>query len=228
MKRSCIRPALSALFALFVCVPLGAQHGRFDTPSPTPRIGQRHELPVARPAVLRTVSLPLTDQEFFYSRPIIRIGQNYTLKSGDTIREVRSVLGDVHIEGHVLRDVVVVMGDVTVSGSAVIDGSLVVIGGSATVDSGAHVRHDFVVIGGTAETASDFSPEGDHVVVGTPMLGRSLRTLAPWLTRGLLMGRLIVPDLRWVWAVVGIGFFVGFLMNQIFNRQVSATAGTLT
>src|SRR4051812_29869878 len=101
MKRSWIRLGLSTLFTLFVCVPLGAQNRRSEAPSPTPRIEQRHELPAARPAVLRTVSLSLTDEEIFYSRPIIRIGQSYTLKSGDTIRDVHSVLGDVRIEGHV-------------------------------------------------------------------------------------------------------------------------------
>jgi uncharacterized RDD family membrane protein YckC len=162
-----------------------------------------------------------------YGRPIVRIGQDYTLKAGDTVRDIRSVLADVRIDGHVDHDVVVAVGNATVSSTAVIDGSLVVIGGSATIASGAVVHRDLVVVGGTADTAPDFSPGSDHVIVGTPMIGNGLRAVVPWLTRGLLVGRLIVPDLRWVWAVVGMGLLVGLLMNHIFNRQVSATAAAL-
>jgi hypothetical protein len=62
----------------------------------------------------------------------------------------------------------------------------------------------------------------------TPWIGSWLREIVPWLTRGLLVGRLIVPDLRWVWAFVGIGLLVGLLMNHIFNRQVSASAAALS
>jgi uncharacterized RDD family membrane protein YckC len=176
----------------------------------------------------QVVELPTVQRSWTYGRPIIRIGQDYTLKAGDTVRDIRSVLADVHIDGHVDHDVVVVAGNATLSSTAVIDGSLVVIAGSATIASGAVVDHDLVVVGGTADTAADFRPRGDHVIVGTPWIGSWLREIVPWLTRGLLVGRLIVPDLRWVWAFVGMGLLVGLLMNHIFNRQVSATAAALT
>lgn len=220
---------LSVALAAIVTAPILAQTPtpKRDTPSPTPRIEQRFEKPVSEPARIRVVSLAETEQTFFYARPIVRVGQDYTLKAGDTVRHVRSVLADVRIDGHVERDVVIVMGNATVSATAEIEGSLVVIGGSATVIPGAKVRRDFVVVGGTAETPPDFSPEGDHVVVGTPMIGSSLRTVVPWLTRGLLMGRLIVPNLAWVWAIVGIGFLIGFIMNHIFDPQVASTAASL-
>jgi len=167
-------------------------------------------------------------ETYYFTRPIVRIGQDYTLKAGDTVRQLQSVLANVNVDGHVERDVVVSLGDVTLSPTAVIDGSLVVIGGSVTIQPGATVRHDFVVVGGTATTPPDFSPQGEHVVIGTPMIGERLRAIVPWLTRGLLWGRLIVPDLGWVWGVVFIGFFIGLVMNHLFSRQVGSSAEVLT
>ena len=166
-------------------------------------------------------------EEFRYYRPIINLGHDYTLKAGDTVRTVRSALADVVIEGHVDGDVVVTLGKATLAPTAVIDGSLVVIGGSATVMPGASVRRDFVVIGGTADTPPTFSARGEHVVIGSPMLGDTLRALVPWLTNGLLLGRLIVPSLPWVWTIVFISFFIGLVLNHVFDRQVSACAETL-
>jgi len=166
-------------------------------------------------------------ETYYFTRPIVRIGQDYTLKAGDTVRQLQSVLANVQVDGHVERDVVVSLGDVTLSPTAVIDGSLVVIGGSVSIQPGATVRHDFVVVGGTATTPPDFSPQGEHVVIGTPMIGERLRAIVPWLTRGLLMGRLIVPDLGWVWGVVFISFFIGLVMNHLFSRQVGSSAEVL-
>jgi hypothetical protein len=197
-------------------------------PATTPRGGSGGgQRQVESRARVQIIEEPQVETHWTYGRPIIRVGQDYTLKTGETVRDIRSVLADVRIDGHVERDVVVSAGNATLSSTAVIDGSLVVAGGSATVASGARVRRDFVVVGGTADTAADFSPGGDHVIVGTPLIGDWVRSFVPWLTRGLLVGRLIVPDLRWVWAVVAVSFFIGLLMNHLFNRQVSATATAL-
>ncbi|HEX5071067.1 MAG TPA: RDD family protein [Vicinamibacterales bacterium] len=190
-----------------------------SSPTTTPRV---QSSAVQQPA--ETVRIY---HRWTYGRPIVQIGQDYVLKDGETVREIRSVLADVRIEGHVEDDVVIAAGNAAIASTAVIDGSLVVAGGSATVASGAVVRRDFVVVGGTADIAPDFNPGGGHVIVGTPLIGDWVRTIVPWLTRGLLVGRLIVPDLRWIWAVVAISFLVGLLMNHLFNRQVSATAAAL-
>jgi uncharacterized RDD family membrane protein YckC len=226
--RVCVLPffTLAALAALAVS-PAAAQTApasQEKTPPLPPTIQQRFEIqepPGDRPETR------LAQMEFRFGRPVVRIGQDYTLKAGESIGAVRSAMADVRIEGLVTDDVVVVLGDVTLAGTAVIEGSLVVIGGSATIADGAVVRRDFVVVGGTATAPADFSPRGDHVIIGTPMLGESLRTLVPWLTRGLLLGRLIVPGLAWVWAIVGLSFLVGFAMNHVFDRQVSSAASSL-
>jgi uncharacterized RDD family membrane protein YckC len=160
-------------------------------------------------------------------RPIFRGAQDYTLAAGDAVRDVRSVFGDVTIEGRVEQDVVVFLGSARVAGTGLIGGSLVVLGGSATIDPGAAIHRDLVVIGGTVTSPPGFSPSGDHVVIGSPWMGNTLQNGLPWVTRGLLWGRLIVPDLAWIWVVVGIFFLVYLALNAVFDRPVSASADVL-
>lgn len=197
-------------------------------PTPSP-VEQRYERVPRPPVRVRVGGLEVDDLQTFRSyRPILRVGQPYVLKAGDTAYDVRGVLANVRIEGHVEGDVVVVLGDVTLTESAVIDGALVVVGGSVTAASGAKVGRDFVLVGGNLEAPLDFEPQGQHVIIGTPAAGEALRAFVPWLTRGLLWGRVIVPDLRWVWMFVGIIFAVGLILNLLFNRTVAACADAVT
>src|SRR5262249_50530508 len=57
--------------------------------------------------------------------------------------------------------------------------------------------------------------------------GNGLRGLGPWLMRGLLWGRPIVPDLPWVWGIVGLFFLINLLINFACDAPVRATAATL-
>ncbi len=190
------------------------------------------------PPILTTVGLPVSvalgasgvqdaDEAFHYYRPILRVGQDYTLRANEIVRGVRSVLGDVTLEGHVEDDVVVVLGTVKAASTAVVDGSLVVLGGSATIDRGAVVGGDLLVLGGTLTAPPDFSPGGQHVVIGSPALGNALNAVMPWITRGLLWGRLIVPDLGWIWVLLGIVFLVYLAVNTLFDRPVRACADAI-
>ena len=155
---------------------------------------------------------------------VVRIGQDYTLGAEDAAREVAIVFGDASIAGRVYGDVVVVFGAVQLSSTATIDGNLVVVGGRSVVSSGAQVHGDLVVAGGTYDAPAEFSAEGGHVVIGTGALGGRVDTIVPWVTRGLFWGRLIVPDLGWVWGVVGIIFLVSLALNLVFDRPVRACA----
>lgn len=192
-------------------------------------------LKLAMLAVAVTVSLPaapaaqeadISIGQVRWSNPALRIGQDYTLKAGDVAREVVVIAGDAIIEGRVERDVVVVLGKVQLGGTAVIDGSFVVVGGTAAVAEGAQVREDLFVLGGL-ESAAGFNPGGHHTVVGTAGLGGQLRGVVPWLTRGLLLGRPIVPWLPWVWAIAVVFFLVNLLLNFVFDAPVRASAVTL-
>jgi uncharacterized RDD family membrane protein YckC len=225
ITRTAVLAALAlAIVAGSSTVPLAGQTG---APPPLPPVEQRIERPAQEPTIqIRPVGLSWQDQYYIY-RPVIRIGQDYTLKVTETVREVRAGLADVRIDGHVEGDVVVVLGSATLGPGAVIDRSLVVIGGNVVVEAGAVIGRDFVVLGGTADMPPDFSPRGDHVIIGTPFIGQSLERLVPWITHGLLWGRLIVPSLPWIWTIVGIVFVVGLVLNLLFDRQVAAGAATV-
>ena len=160
-------------------------------------------------------------------REVVRIAQDYRLAAGDGISSAVVIFGRATIEGHVYGDLVVILGPVQLASTAVVDGDFVVIGGSATAAGGARVGRDVVVVGGAFDAPAEFSAGGQHVVIGSAMLGGGIDAIIPWVTRGWLWGRLIVPDLRWVWVGVAIVFFVSLVLNLLFNRPVRACAATL-
>ncbi len=209
--------------------PTPAATPKIAVPAITPKVEQRFERPGTSKAPDRLAAEQQRIEEIRVRsyRPVVRIGQPYVLRAGEVTREVSGVLADVRIEGHVEGDVVAVLGDVTLTDSAVIDGALVVIGGSVTAASGAKVGRDLVLVGGALDAGSDFAPQGQHVIVGTAEMGQGLRAFVPWVTRGLLLGRVIVPGLRWIWVIVGIVFVLGLVLNLLFNKPVAACADTL-
>ena len=160
------------------------------------------------------------------SNPAVRILQSYTLKEGETARQVVVIGGDATIEGRVDGDVVVILGRAQLAGTAVIDGSFVVIGGTGVVVDGAQVHRDVFALGGL-EAPPGFSPGGNHIAIGTPSLGARVRGVVPWLTRGLLLGRPIVPDLPWVWTIAAVFFFLNLLLNLLLDAPVRACASAL-
>lgn len=163
-----------------------------------------------------------------YRRHALRIGQDYTLRAGDTVREVAVVFGSARVAGRVEGDVVVVFGTAHLESTAIIEGSFVVIGGDARVDSGALVRRDVVTVGTAFDMPGDFIFGGEHVVVGTAVLGQWMQSALPWLTGGLLWGRPVVPSLGWVWSVVGIFFVVYLLINLVLHEPVRAAADVVS
>lgn len=183
---------------------------------------------------LATVSLAGAPQNFEaqfdfdrWDRPVLRVGQDYTLAAGDAIREAAVIYGTATIEGRVDRDVVVVFGTVRLASTAIIGGSLVLVGGNAVVAPGAVVHEDLVVVGGAFDAPPEFSPGGHHIVIGPAALGGKLEAIVPWITRGLMWGRPIVPDLPWVWRVAGTIFLVYLMLSLVFHRPVAASAETL-
>lgn len=158
---------------------------------------------------------------------VVRIGSDYHLGPGDTVEGLVVVMGTATIEGHVTDDLVVVLGDARLSPTAVVDGGVVVVGGSLDVAGGAMAHEDVVVVGGALEAPPGFMPGGEQVVLGFKALGDNVRSLLPWLMRGLLWGRPIVPGLPWVWAVVALLFVVYLGVLLVFERPVRAAAESL-
>ena len=166
------------------------------------------------------------DQEN-WGREVLRIGQDYTLMPGDATGQVVVLAGNATIEGRVERDVVVVLGRLRLASTGSINGSLVVIGGgSATIASGARVGRDMVVVGGRLDAPAQFTTGGQQIVIG-PAVGGALEGVLPWMSRGLIWGRPIVPDLPWVWGIVGIFFIVYLVVSLVFHHPVRASAETL-
>ena len=166
------------------------------------------------------------DVRMRWPNPALRILESYTLKAGDEARQVLVIAGDATIEGRVDEDVVVIAGKAQLSATAAIEGSLLVIGGTAVIAQGAQVHRDVVVVGGL-EAPADFGAGGNQVVVGTAALGTQLRAIVPWITRGLLWGRLIVPGLGWVWTVAAVFFLINLFMSVVFHSPVRASTATL-
>ena len=231
--------ALTAGLTMLVAAPVQAQLRPAATPAPTPPPPPRvYEQPERRvtPAVERRGSerraatqLVLDDstQVFRYSRPVLRGFVDYTLKQGETVREVIVISGNVRIEGTVERDLVVTAGTVTIASTGVVEDSLVVFGGNATIEKGGVVGHSIAIFGGTLDAPADLQLRGEQVIFGTPEMADWIQSLFPWITRGLLLGRVVVPGLGWVWTVMFASFLIGLLLNNLFYRQVAACADVI-
>jgi uncharacterized RDD family membrane protein YckC len=168
------------------------------------------------------------ERVFRFTRPMFRLGQDFGLGPNEEVSEIQSVLGDVTIAGRVDDDVAVIVGSLHLTSTARIGSSVIVVGGTLTIDSGATVGRDMVVVGGALNAPTEFTPGGQQVIIGNIAIGEALRGLVPWITRGLAFGRLIVPDVRWMWTAVAIFLFVYLMLNAMFASPVRAVADTLS
>jgi uncharacterized RDD family membrane protein YckC len=158
---------------------------------------------------------------------VVRLWQDFVLREGESSRDVVVVSGNATIAGEVDGDVVDVLGSVKIDRTAVIHGSVVVVAGNATVDDGAVVRRDLMVYGGSSFVPAAFSPGGQHIIVGNSWMGDQVRSLVPWVTHGLLWGRLIVPSLGWIWGVMAMVLIVTLAINLLLHRAVGQCADAI-
>jgi len=200
---------------------------------PAPRRG-RGAPPSVEPAPIPIDAPPNaefpTDEDFERyrrSRNAIRLGQDLAVGPDETVRDAVVIYGDAVIAGRVTGQLAVIFGTARIASTAVIDGDFVSVGGAVTVQPGAIARRDVVVIGGPLDAPAGFVAGGEQIVVGSGLLGGWLNEAAPYLSRGPLWGRLIVPDLPWIWGVVAIFFLMYAALNLIFERPVRACALTL-
>ncbi len=224
MKSIAVRVALGA------AVLLGSASGDLHAQSPArSRPGASVVLTTAGSMAQATTILEITqtDWERAWGRNVLRVGQDYTLKQGESVRDVVVVFSPAVIEGNVRGDVTVVLGTVQISSTAVIDGSLLVVGGNVTVQPGAAVQRDLVVIGGGLDAPAGFVPGGQHVAIGANALADRIRSVVPWITEGLLLGRPIVPRLSWVWLIVLFVFLLSLALTLLFMDTVRKCADTI-
>ena len=218
--------ALAALVlaALVLAAPalLAAQAAPQPVPAPA--------APPPPPIVEQVPPAPTRPDDFGVfrsSRSALRIGQDFTLPAGDAVRNAVVIFGNATIAGEVDDDVLVILGNTRLTGTAVIRGSFTSVGGSVAAESGVTVMREFAVIGGAFTAPPDFSTGGEQVVIGGGLVGSWFQDLVPYLTRGLLWGRLIVPDLPWVWGVLALFFLLYLALGLLFDGPVRACATTL-
>ena len=160
-------------------------------------------------------------------RNVVRVWQDFVLRQGESARDVVVISGSATIAGEVNGDVVDVLGSVKLESTAVVHGSLVVVAGNATVDEGAVVERDLMVYGGASILPVAFSPGGQHIIIGNSWMGDRVRSVAPWVTRGLLWGRLIVPSLGWIWGLMAMVFIVTLAINLLLHGAVGQCADAI-
>ena len=223
--KSVAATVLCLLFAASGVVPALDQR---SSPPASPPV-ERPDRPAPSPPVAPAPPSPQVEREVTYSRwprPMVRIWQHLTLRADMVARDVVVIAGDATIEGRIDGDLVVVLGHTRLAPTAVVRGVVVSVAGDVTAEAGATVRDDLVVVGGVLKAPPEFSPGGNHVVVGA-RLGDYLRSAVPWLTRGLLMGRLIVPDLSWIWKVVAVVVILTLLINLVLHDPIGRCADVL-
>lgn len=215
MNRNQIQLCILALALTGLAVGATAQ-----TPLNTPIPGQLS-------AAIQDETEPQAEPGRLTRRTIVRMGGNVFVSADETVEEVVVLTGTATIEGRVERNVVVVLGMARLGSTAVVDGDLVVMGGSALVMPGATVNRSLVVVGGTLDSAPEFTAGREQVIIGPVAFGERAQSVLPWISRGLLWGRLIVPELPWVWSVIGIFFALYLAINAVFDGPVRACVQTL-
>jgi uncharacterized RDD family membrane protein YckC len=173
------------------------------------------------------VGAQIVEEGYVYHRGVLRLMQDYHLGPTDAVREATIIYGNVQIDGQVDWDLRVVFGELRLTKTAVVRGSVYVTAGNVTVDEGATIRRDLVVVGGLTTAPPTFAPGGEHVIIGNKWLGDTMRTVMPWLTKGLLWGRLIVPSIGWVWSVLFVFLVLTLAINTLLHQPVGGFATTL-
>ncbi len=167
------------------------------------------------------------EEGYVYRRGVVRVLQDYHLGPNDAVRNAVIIYGNVTIDGRVDWDLQVVFGDLRLTKTAVVNGSVFVTAGNVVIDDGASIRRDLVVVGGGTTAPATFTPGGDHIIIGNAWLGDTMRGVMPWITRGLLWGRVIVPGIPWVWSVLFVFLILSLAINVLLHEPVGAFATTL-
>lgn len=228
-----IKPSLAALFLLCAAPAFAQQQETAPQPPQPPQLDPAQEQPG---------STFETDWAGFTDAPDrVHIGGNLIVKTNETLGQLVVIGGSAEIYGRV-REVVIVGGNLTLHGE--VERDAVVVVGGATIN-GRIKRELFLIMG-----KGDFSEKAvlgrNSVLLGGPFNIDPGATLDPrvnqinmaplvsffewlknWIMRGLLYGRIYVPDLPWTWVIAAIwsGFYL--LLSLFFPRAIRNTVTAL-
>ncbi len=155
----------------------------------------------------------------------VRVFDDGLLSKGQSVPSFVVVLGDGKVDGEVRGDMVVVCGDAKLNG--VVKGNLVVVLGSAELGPEAAVEGDAVVVGGHLKKSPGSGVGGQEVLVNFGKNLPGFDSLGRWFKSGLLLGRPLVPEIGWVWVIVGLHFVVYFLIALLLPKPVTACVEVL-
>ncbi|MHB1457624.1 MAG: bactofilin family protein [Armatimonadota bacterium] len=116
-------------------------------------VGSVISAPIISDTVADPTAAPLNPEITVQSdNDIVKVGQDITIKAGETVRNVTTVRGDITIKGHVTESVIAVLGDIHVTSGGVVDGDVFTIRGNITKEPGA-VIHGKQSMSGNMEKA---------------------------------------------------------------------------
>jgi len=177
------------------------------------------------------------DDKTMSGRELVRVGSNQRLGPDETAREMVTILGDAEMLGNVERDMVTVFGDAFVDG--IVAGDMVTVFGSAEIHG--TVNRDMVVVFGSLNLGPDAVLNGDCVVVFgeihrdlNSVLSKDAVEILPqlaglknYITRGLLLGRLIPPGSWLAWTIVLIHLVLYLLVALIVPKPTAVAVRQL-
>lgn len=153
------------------------------------------------------------------------IGSNFLLESGETYPHDKVVIGgSARIDGTVDGDLVVIGGDATINGK--VTGEVVVILGGTELGPEAVVGGELVDILGVLKRAKGAQITGDQTVIGPDQIP-GLSRFIPWVTHGLLWGRLLTFDTGWPWCVAAILLLFNLVLQMLFPRPIQASVDAM-
>lgn len=159
------------------------------------------------------------------NEPRVVLFSNFLLRTNETARDVVVIGGDARIDGQIEGNLTVVGGSLVLNGA--VGQQVVVVGGAVTMGPESAVQRHAVFIGGPFKINPKADLARDRVEIEVGSLSAIMGWARDWVAKGLLWGRLLVPDLTWQWFVVA-GFFIFYaFLVVIFPRAVASVVDTL-
>ncbi len=153
------------------------------------------------------------------------IGSNYLLEKGETYHNSKVVIGgSARIDGTLDGDLVVIGGDATINGK--VTGEVVVILGGTELGPEAVVEGELVDILGRSKRAKSAKIVGDQTIISPDEIPGLARVI-PWVTHGLLWGRLLTFDTGWPWCVAAILLLFNLVLQMLFPRPIQASVDAM-
>ncbi len=156
-----------------------------------------------------------------WGRNVLRIGQDYELKQGETVHDV--VVGvqpgdDRGLRARRRRPSSLARVSIGLRTRSSMDRSIV-IGGNVTVQPGAAVHRDSSSSAAGSTRRRTSCPGGQHVAIGATAIADRLRDAGSVDHRRPAARPADRPRLSWVWMIVFFVFLVSLLLDAVLSRH---------